>query len=108
MKDSESQQPPTDAENPPRTALFPETDLNRGIVGWDGQNDPANPQNFSSTRKWGLLALMNSILVTSALSSSIFAPPASFMAAEFGESNRSLISFSVSIFLLGYTVCPLS
>ena len=74
----------------PRKALFPETDLHRGIVGWDGQDDPAKPQNFSSPRKWGLL--MNSMFVTSALISSIFAPPASFMAAEFGVSNRSLIA----------------
>ena len=104
MKDPESEQPSTEAKNLPKKALFPETDLDRGIVGWEGQDDPANPQNFPSARKWGLLVLMNSISVTSALASSIFAPPASFMAAEFGESNRSLIAFSVTIFLLGYTV----
>lgn len=104
MKDPESQQLSIKAEEPPRKPLFPETDLNRGIVGWESQDDPANPQNFSSTRKWGLLMLMNSVIITSELGTSTFAPAASFMAAEFEVSNRSMIAFSVSVYLLGYTV----
>jgi hypothetical protein len=86
------------------TKRFPETDLHRGIVGWDGQNDPANPQNFSAGQKWGLLALMSSITFLSPLASSMFAPAASYVAVDLGVTDETLLSFSVTIFLLGYTV----
>jgi hypothetical protein len=86
------------------TKRFPETDLSRGIVGWDGQDDPANPQNFSSGQKWGLLALMSSITLISPLASSMFAPAASYVAADLGVTNETLLAFSITIFLLGYTV----
>jgi hypothetical protein len=86
------------------TKRFPETDLSRGIVGWDGQNDPANPQNFSSGQKWGLLALMSSITLISPLASSMFAPAASYVAVDLAVTNETLLSFSITIFLIGYTV----
>ncbi|KAH1712297.1 hypothetical protein KXX60_006457 [Aspergillus fumigatus] len=89
------------------TKRFPETNLSRGIVGWDGQNDPANPQNFSAGQKWGLLALMSSITFLSPLASSMFAPAASYVAVDLGVTNETLLSFSVTIFLLGYTFGPL-
>lgn len=108
MQDSEKQPQPTEAApSSPDKPLFPETDLSRGIVGWDGQDDPANPQNFSSTKKWSLLALISSVTLISPLASSMFSPAVGYMAAEFGESDQTLLAFSVSIFLLGYTVSSL-
>ncbi|GLA46418.1 hypothetical protein AnigIFM63604_009891 [Aspergillus niger] len=88
-------------------ALYPETDLNKGIIGWDSQDDPSNPQNFSPKRKWMLLALMSSFTFISPLASSMFSPAISYVAADFGVTNETLLSFSVTIFLLGYTVGPL-
>lgn len=85
--------------------VFPETDLDRGIVGWDGQDDPANPQNFPAGKKWGLLALMSSVTFISPLASSMFSPAVSFVAVDLGVTDPMLLSFSVSIFLLGYAVC---
>ncbi|CAG8072404.1 unnamed protein product [Penicillium salamii] len=102
----------TDIENqntPPAPAqdLFPETDLNRGIVGWEGQDDPKNPQNFPSSKKWALLGLVSAMTLISPLASSMFSPAITFMAAEFKETNETILSFSVSIYLLGYTFGPL-
>ncbi|RAH44638.1 MFS transporter [Aspergillus brunneoviolaceus CBS 621.78] len=91
----------------PTRPLFPETDLSRGIVGWDGQDDPHNPQNFASGRKWGLLALISSITFISPLASSMFSPAVGYVGKDFGVSNEYLLSFSVTIFLLGYTIGPL-
>ena len=105
MQDPEKKPQPVEAA--PSTAdkpLFPETDLSCGIVGWDGQDDPTNPQNFSPTKKWSLLALISSVTLISPLASSMFSPAVGYMAAEFGESDQTLLAFSVSIFLLGYTV----
>lgn len=83
------------------------TDLSRGIVGWDGQNDPQNPQNFAPKKKWALLALISAFTLVSPLASSMFSPAVAYMAAEFHETNETILSLSVSIFLLGYAVSSL-
>jgi hypothetical protein len=83
---------------------YPETDLSRGIVGWDGQDDPHNPQNFEASRKWGLLALTSAITFVSPLASSMFSPSVSYVAVDLGVTNETLLSFSISIYILGYAV----
>ncbi|KAJ5176995.1 uncharacterized protein N7482_002872 [Penicillium canariense] len=89
------------------TKRYPETDLDQGIVGWDGQNDPENPQNFAMSRKWGLLALMSAMTFVSPLASSMFAPAVGYAAEDLHVTNETVLSLSVSIFLIGYTVGPL-
>jgi hypothetical protein len=91
-------------ERPVPAAEFPETDLDQGIVGWDGQDDPNNPQNFTNGKKWALLTLISAMTLISPLASSMFSPAIPYMAADFGETNETILSFSVSIYLLGYTV----
>ncbi|KAJ5619040.1 major facilitator superfamily transporter [Penicillium lagena] len=91
----------------PETPRFPETDLGRGIVGWDSQDDPKNPQNFPSGQKWGLLALMSGITFVSPLASSMFSPTVSYVGEDLGVENETLLSFSISIYLLGYSFGPL-
>jgi MFS family permease len=78
--------------------------LSRGIVGWDSQDDPQNPQNFAASKKWALLALISAFTFISPLASSMFSPAVVYMAAEFHETNETILAFSVSIFLIGYTV----
>jgi hypothetical protein len=84
--------------------VYPETDLDQGIVGWEGQDDPENPLNFPRARKWGLLGLVSAITFVSPLASSMFAPAVSFMGQEFGETKELLLSFTVSVYVLGYVV----
>lgn len=93
-----------DEEEFPEEVLYPVTDLDKGIIGWDSQDDPANPQNFAASRKWGLLALMSSMTLVSPLASSMFAPAVTSAAADLKVTNETLLSFSVTIYLLGYTV----
>jgi hypothetical protein len=99
-------QPSNTETTSPATEQYPETDLSRGIVGWDGQDDPNNPQNFSTGKKWALLALISAMTLISPLASSMFSPAITYMAAEFKETDETILSFSVSIYLLGYTVSP--
>ncbi|GMF75031.1 unnamed protein product [Aspergillus oryzae] len=82
--------------------LYPETDLDRGVVGWEGQDDPANPLNFAPGKKWALLGLISAFTFVSPLASSMFSPAVSYMAADFKETDETIISFTVSIYLLGY------
>ncbi|EHK46037.1 uncharacterized protein TrAtP1_013129 [Trichoderma atroviride] len=86
---------------------YPESNLSEGIVGWEGQDDPENPQNFPSSRKWGLLALMAGITFVSPLASSMLSPAIEYVGAEFGVTNEAILSFTVSIYLLGYSFGPL-
>jgi hypothetical protein len=83
---------------------FPQTDLDQGIVGWDGQDDPQNPINFTRGRKWALLSLVSAITFVSPLASSMFAPAVGFMAEDFGVREELLLSFTVSVYLLGFVV----
>ena len=80
---------------------LPQIDLDEGIVGWDGQDDPAMPMNFSRGRKWGLLGQVAAITFLSPLASSIFAPGVSFMDKDFHNTSTMLSSFVVSVFVLG-------
>lgn len=96
---------PTETSTPTKE-LFPETDLSRGIVGWDGQDDPNNPQNFPANKKWALLSLISIMTLISPLASSMFSPAISYVAREFKVMDQTILSFSVSIYILGYAVSP--
>ncbi|TVY59036.1 MFS transporter prlG [Lachnellula cervina] len=86
---------------------LPTSDLDKGIVGWEGQADPEMPLNFAESRKWLLIALLASITFISPLASSMFAPGVSFMDATFHNTSTILSSLTVSIFVLGYVIGPL-
>ncbi|KAJ5907581.1 hypothetical protein N7495_000263 [Penicillium taxi] len=83
---------------------YPVTDISLGIVGWESQHDPENPQNFATSKKWALLGLISAFTFISPLASSMFSPAITIVAEDFHETNETVIAFSVSIFLLGYTL----
>ncbi|KAL4879900.1 major facilitator superfamily domain-containing protein [Aspergillus karnatakaensis] len=93
--------------NPSARPKFPESDLDRGIIGWDGQDDPAHPQNFPDSRKWTLLALVSSVTFISPLASSMFSPALKSLSDDMDITNQTVLSFSVSIYLLGYVFGPM-
>ena len=85
---------------------IPVTDLDRGVIGWEGQDDPDMPLNFPQKRKWLLLGLLSSIAFISPLASSMFAPGVSFMDADFHNTDATISAFTVSIFVMGFAVGP--
>ncbi|KAF2691191.1 MFS general substrate transporter [Lentithecium fluviatile CBS 122367] len=86
---------------------YPETDLDNNLVGWDSQNDPANPRNFRQNKKWFILGLISAITFLCPLTSSIFAPGIPFVNKDFGNTSQMLGAFSISVFVLGFSVGPL-
>jgi multidrug resistance protein len=88
-------------------AILPITDLDRGIVGWESQEDPTMPLNFHPRRKWIVVTCLALITLLSPLSSSILAPAINSIKEEFGTTDATKASFPVSIFLLGYAIGPL-
>ncbi|KAK9424332.1 putative Major facilitator superfamily domain-containing protein [Seiridium unicorne] len=86
---------------------LPTSDLEKGVVGWETQDDPTMPLNFSKSRKIITMALLSIITLMPPLSSSIISPAISVYSAEFGNTNSILAAMPVSIFLLGFAVGPL-
>ncbi|KAF1996896.1 MFS general substrate transporter [Amniculicola lignicola CBS 123094] len=87
--------------------IYPLSDLDNGLVGWDSQDDPTNPRNFAENRKWFILGLVSAITFLSPLASSIFAPGVTFVSQEFNNTSQILASFSVSVFVMGFSIGPL-
>ncbi|KAK3681736.1 major facilitator superfamily domain-containing protein [Podospora appendiculata] len=88
-------------------APIPTTDLDKGIVGWDSQDDPAMPLNFSKGKKWLIVGLVSAITFVSPMSSSILAPGIGSVNADFDNGNQIVGAMTVSIFLLGMAIGPL-
>ncbi|KAF7195963.1 Efflux pump radE [Pseudocercospora fuligena] len=95
--------------------------------GWNGPNDPANPKNWSTKKKWALV-VMNSALtfcqynclmcvrkvhkltneILRAASSTIFAPAVSTAMADLGSNDSVIAQLLVSIYVVGLAVGPLA
>ncbi|OBT42472.1 hypothetical protein VE00_07918 [Pseudogymnoascus sp. WSF 3629] len=97
----------TQGEQAQSRETYPEQDLDKGIVGWHGQDDPENPRNYPPSRKWVLLGLISAITLISPFASSIFAPAVSFMDEEFGNKSSTRSTLAVTVYVCGYAVGPL-
>ncbi|KAF2098970.1 MFS general substrate transporter [Rhizodiscina lignyota] len=106
-KDLLARGPHTQGHGTSGRELYPEQDLDKGIVGWEGQDDPENPRNYSPVRKWTTLSLISSMTLISPFASSVFAPAASFAAKDFHDTSTFLSTFAVSVYVLGYAIGPL-
>ncbi|KAE8382758.1 major facilitator superfamily domain-containing protein [Aspergillus bertholletiae] len=76
-------------------------------VGWDGATDPARPVNWPKKKKWYNMAIISYLTFLTPLTSSIVAPAQGLVMKDFHSTNRTLSSFIVSIYLVGFAVGPL-
>ncbi|KAK7734328.1 hypothetical protein SLS57_000020 [Botryosphaeria dothidea] len=79
----------------------------RNLVGWDGDDDPENPLNWTSKKKWTNLALLSLVTLITPLASSMFAPGVPQVLRAFHNSNNLVASFVVSVYILGFATGPL-
>ncbi|KAI5805392.1 major facilitator superfamily domain-containing protein [Peziza echinospora] len=82
-------------------------DVDPELVTWDGPDDPQNPRNFPDGKKWGITMVISLYTFVTPFASSVVAPAAMVYGREFGITNSTILSMSVSIFLLGFAVGPL-
>ncbi|KAI0403422.1 fluconazole resistance protein 1 [Xylaria palmicola] len=80
---------------------------NEVIVGWDGPDDPANPLNWSSSRKTFIIVLISAVTFNISLVPTIFAPGVPLLLKEFHSESSSLASFAVSAYVVPFAVAPL-
>ncbi|KAK9313992.1 major facilitator superfamily domain-containing protein [Lipomyces starkeyi] len=77
------------------------------LVTWDGEGDPENPKNWSSTKKWFTTFMVSSFTFITPVSSSMVAPALATMAVELQIMSDVESQLVLSIFILAYAVGPL-
>ncbi|TVY89012.1 Efflux pump [Lachnellula willkommii] len=77
------------------------------IVDWEGPDDPENPMNWPSLKRWTHIMLVSAANFLSGLASSMFAPGVPALMEEFNSTNTTLASFVVTIFVLGLATGPI-
>ncbi|CZR69920.1 related to multidrug resistant protein [Phialocephala subalpina] len=96
-----------DAESASRPRTFSATSEERKyIVDWE-EDDPENPLNWPSKKKWKNLWIVSSITLITPLASSMFAPGVPQLMKEFHSTNVELASFVVSVYILGFAIGPM-
>ncbi|KAI3322812.1 MFS general substrate transporter [Xylariaceae sp. AK1471] len=90
-----------------RTKTNNNEDDDPNIVWWDGEDDPENPYNWSTTLKVLNCGCVSFQTFISPLASSIFAPGVPLVLAEFHSTSLEIATFVVSVYLLGFAAGPL-
>ena len=104
------QQDTTVGERYPRSSIpgSSTTDVeDPNLVDWDGDDDPANPQNWKRRRKWAAIALVSAFTFMSPVASSILAPSLQSIGEDLNIESDSEKSLCLSIFVLGFALGPL-
>ena len=76
-------------------------------VTWDGPDDPENPKNWPTTRKWTTLLPMSLFNFLSSMSSATMAPALAAIQQDLHMQSNLIGILSLSVFLLGTAVIPL-
>lgn len=79
----------------------------RQQITWNGDDDPENPKNWSTMRKWKAIFAVSSFVFMSPLSSTIIAPALPAIASSLNITQPAVQQMVLSIFLLGFALGPL-
>ncbi|RAH59833.1 caffeine resistance protein 5 [Aspergillus piperis CBS 112811] len=77
------------------------------VVDWDGPNDPQNPMNWTTLRKWVIIGLISLSSFNVSMVSTVFAPGVPQVLKEFNVHNPSISSLMISIYVMGSALGPL-
>lgn len=69
------------------------------VVGWDGPEDPENPQNWSHSKKYTVTVLYATLTFTLTFASSVFSTATTVTAELYGVSEEVMI-LGTSLFVL--------
>ncbi|KAJ5886155.1 Efflux pump vrtL [Penicillium subrubescens] len=100
------QQPASELE---QTRTLKSTKSRHGgkLVTWDGPDDPDNPKNWPTNKKWAATITVSLFTFISPVSSSMVAPALTTIAAQFNVTDQIISQLMLSIFVLAYAVGPL-
>lgn len=81
-------------------------------VDWDGPNDPANPKNWKSSSRMLQVLPIAFFALNMNLAATMFAPGVDELVAEFGITDSTIATMTLSIYVLGFAmgvvIAPLS
>ncbi|KZP25450.1 MFS polyamine transporter [Athelia psychrophila] len=98
---------PRRASNPTSLPSEGSTAGGETLIDWDGPDDPANPKNWSTKKKWAATVAVSAFAFMAPLASSMVAPAAGQVSEEFGITSTIVESMVFSVFVLGFAVGPL-
>ncbi|KAF8531224.1 major facilitator superfamily domain-containing protein [Gautieria morchelliformis] len=73
-------------------------------AAWDAE--PANPRNWSLSRKWKCVAIVSFYTFIPPLASSMMAPGLPAVAKRYNITNPTLIALTLSVYLLAFVIGP--
>ena len=77
------------------------------LVGWNGPDDPENPQNWSKTKKWTATMILSSMTLTVTFASSVFSSAGTMVSEQFNVGGEVGI-LGTSLFVLGFVFGPIA
>ena len=80
---------------------------NSNQVKFKGPDDPLDPKNWPSNKKWWATGVTAAFTFVSPLASSMIAPALRQMADEFHVTNTIQVQMMLSIFVLAYAIGPM-
>ncbi|KAB8228158.1 putative phenol monooxygenase [Aspergillus alliaceus] len=76
-------------------------------VSWNGPDDPDNPKNWPTRKKWGAVLIVSCFTFISPVMSSMVAPALQTMKSDFNIQDEVVSQLMLSIFVLAYAFGPL-
>jgi hypothetical protein len=77
------------------------------LVTWDGLDDPENPKNWATKRKWAVTVLISTFNLISPVASTMAAPALTLLGADLHMQSEVEVKMALSIFVLAYAIGPL-
>lgn len=74
---------------------------------WNGPDDPENPKNWPSKKKWVTMSIVSLFTLISPVSSTMVAPALPAISAELHITSEFVSQLTLSIFILAYAIGPL-
>ena len=91
-------QDPRPTQSTQSTQPTPPTQWENNVVGWDGPNDPLNPQNWSKSKKYTTTVFYASMTFCITFASSVFSTATPVTAKLFGVSTE-VMTLGTSLFV---------
>ncbi|KAF2723957.1 MFS general substrate transporter [Polychaeton citri CBS 116435] len=76
------------------------------LVDWDGSDDPDNPMNWPTSRKWAITLSLGMMTFSVTFASSVFSAATVPTAIQFGVSQEVMV-LATSLFVLGFAWGPI-
>lgn len=93
-------QPEKDVETAAAAAASPVHSPSR-LVGWSGQGDQQNPQNFTVVQKVSISVVISLMNLTVSLAVSVFSAMLEVVAAEFKQDRPEKMESTLTAYILG-------